>query len=153
VTVIGMGNPDMGDDGVGVRIAELVREEARRGAWRKAPQVISAGGDAVLAGACLAEDTDVLLVDAVNMQAEAGAWRLFSAREALLCREPATGSTHQMSLAAVIEMARALGYTDRLRILGVQVGDVRPGRFLSPRVARSMPAILTRIREEAETLP
>jgi hydrogenase maturation protease len=95
----------------------------------------------------------VLLVDAVNMQAEAGAWRLFSAREALLCSEPGAGSTHTLSLSAVIEMARALGYTDRVRILGVQVGDVRPGRFLSPRVARSMPAILTRIREEAETLP
>lgn len=153
MTIIGMGNPDMGDDGVGVRVAELVQEEARRGTWRKVPQVVAAGGDAVLAGACIAEDTDVLLVDAVNMQAEPGQWRVFSAREALLCREPAAGSTHTLSLSAVIEMARALGYTERLRILGVQVGDVRPGRFLSPQVARCMPAILTRIREEAETLP
>ena len=85
VTVIGMGNPDMGDDGIGVRVAELVREEARRGAWRNAPQVVSAGTDAVLAGACCAEDTDVLLVDAVNMEAEAGEWRVFPAREALPC--------------------------------------------------------------------
>jgi hydrogenase maturation protease len=153
VTVIGMGNPDMGDDGIGVRVAELIQEEARRGAWRRAPQVVAAGGDAVLAGACIAEGADVLLVDAVNMQAEAGAWRVFSVAEALLCREPAAGSTHALSLATVIEMARALGFTDRLRILGVQVGDVRPGRFLSPRVARCLPAILTRIREEAETLP
>ncbi len=153
MTVIGMGNPDMGDDGVGVRVAELVREEARRGAWRRAPQVVSAGADAVLAGACIAEDTDVLLVDAVHMRAEAGEWRLFSAREAHLLREPAAGSTHVMPLSTVIEMAQALGYADRLRILGVQVGDVRPGRFLSPRVARCVPAILTRIREEAETLP
>jgi len=153
MTVIGMGNPDMGDDGVGMRVAELVREQTRSGKWRKAPQVVSAGGDAVLAGACCAEDTDVLLVDAVNMQAEAGQWRLFSARDALPCREPASGSTHTMSLATVVEMARALGYADRLRILGVQVGEVRPGRFLSPRVARCLPAILTRIREEAEKLP
>ena len=152
MTVIGMGNPDMGDDGIGVRVAELVREEARRGAWRNAPQVVSAGTDAVLAGACFAEDTDVLLVDAVNMDAEAGEWRLFSAREALPCRQSAQGSTHTLPLSAVIEMARALGYADRLRILGVQVSEVRPGRFLSPRVARCVPAILTRIREEAETL-
>jgi hydrogenase maturation protease len=153
VTVIGVGNRDMGDDGVGVRVAELLQEEARRGEWRTAPRVVAAGADTVLAGACIAEDTDVLLVDAVNMEAEAGEWRIFSAAEALLCREPAAGSTHTLSLSMVIEMARALGLTDRLRILGVQVGDVRPGRFLSPRVAGCMPAILTRIREEAETLP
>ena len=153
MTVIGMGNPEMGDDGVGVRIAELVREEARSGSWRSPPQVVSAGVDAVLAGACLAEDTDVLLVDAVHMKAEAGAWRMFSAREALPCQGRAAGSTHALSLSAVIEMARALGYADRLRILGVQVGDVRPGRVLSPPVARCVPAILTKIREEAERLP
>ena len=90
MTVIGMGNPDMGDDGIGVCVAELVREEALRGAWRNTPQVVSAGTDAVLAGACCAEDTDVLLVDAVNMQAEPGEWRMFPAREALPC--PAIGA-------------------------------------------------------------
>jgi Ni,Fe-hydrogenase maturation factor len=57
-----------------------------------------------------------------------------------------------LSLAEVIELARALGCADRLRILGVQVGDVRPGRFLSPRVRESVPEVIARIREEVEAL-
>ena len=52
----------------------------------------------------------------------------------------------------MIELARALGCADRLRILGVQVGDVRPGRFLSPAGGGKRSGILARIREEVEAL-
>ena len=84
MTVIGMGNPDMGDDGIGVRVAELVRAQAAP--RRLAPDASRSSApaeDAVLAGACVAEGTDVLLVDAVDMESEPGTWRVFSAQDAV----------------------------------------------------------------------
>ena len=152
MTVIGLGNPAMGDDGVGIEIAESLRDTMRREGWLGNVDVISAGEDAVLAGACLAEGNEVLLVDAVDMKHAPGTWRMFSPRDMLPGREPVGCSTHALSLAGVIDLARALGCADRLRILGIQVGDVRPGRSLSPRVKESVPAVLARIREEVEAL-
>jgi hydrogenase maturation protease len=150
MTVIGLGNSAMGDDGIGVEIAEILGRLPQRPGGSL--EVINAAEDAVLAGSCLAEGKDVLLVDAVDMKSEPGTWRVFSAHDLPHGLETAECSTHSMSLAAVIELARALGCADRLRILGVQVGDVRPGRFLSLRVRESVPEVIARIREEVEAL-
>jgi hydrogenase maturation protease len=152
MTVMGLGNSAMGDDGIGVEIAEILRDPSQRAGWRGDVDVINAGGDAVLAGSCLAQGEEVLLVDAVDMKRAPGTWRMFSAHDLLQCHEPAGCTTHALSLAGVIEMARALGCADRLRILGIQVEDVRPGRSLSPRVRECVPAVLARIREEVEAL-
>jgi hydrogenase maturation protease len=152
MTVIGLGNSAMGDDAIGVDIAEILRDPLRRAGWRGHVDVRNAGEDAVLAGACLAEGDEVLLVDAVDMKSAPGTWRMFSAQDLLPDLAPAGCSTHALSLAGVIEMARALGCADRLRILGIQVGDVRPGRSLSPRVKECVPGVLARIREEVEGL-
>jgi hydrogenase maturation protease len=150
MTVIGLGNSSMGDDGIGVEIAEILgRLPPRAGVDL---EVINAGEDAVLAGSCVAEGKDVLLIDAVDMKRAPGTWRIFAAHDLPQGRETSEGSTHSLSLAAVIELARALGCADRLRILGVQAGDVRPGRFLSPRVRESVPEVIARIREEVEAL-
>jgi len=150
MTVIGLGNSAMGDDGIGVEIAEILGRLPRRPGGSL--EVINAAEDAVLAGSCVAEGKDVLLVDAVDMKSEPGTWRVFSAHDLPQGLDPAGCSTHALSLAEVIELARALGCADRLRILGVQVGDVRPGRFLSRRVRESVPGIVARIREEVEAL-
>ena len=152
MTVIGIGNSAMGDDGIGVEIAGILRGISRRAEWPESVEVINAAEDAVLAGSCAAEGKDVLVVDAVDMKREPGTWQVFSAYDLPLGLETAGCSTHAMSLAGVIELARALGCADRLRILGIQVGDVRPGRFLSPRVRESVPGVIARIREEVEAL-
>jgi hydrogenase maturation protease len=153
MTVIGMGNIDMGDDGVGVKIAEILGAQSSNGEWLGNTEIRSADGDPLLAAACLAEGKHVLLIDAVDMKRAPGAWQVFSATDVLPRLGTAGCSTHALSLAGVIELARGLGCADLLRILGVQVGDVRPGRFLSPRVRKSVPAVLAQIREEVEALP
>jgi len=153
VTIVGMGNPEMGDDGIGVHLAEMLAEQLRRGDWQAPAEIVCADRDPLLAGALLAEGKRVLLIDAVDMKRQPGAWRLFTDADLLPCRGPAGGSTHTLPLAQVIELARGLGCADRLRILGIQVGDVRPGRFLSPRVRSCVPDVMTKIREEAEALP
>jgi hydrogenase maturation protease len=148
-----MGNPEMGDDGIGVHLAEMLREQVQGGDLPVTAEIVCADRDPLLAGALLAEGKRVLLIDAVDMKQKPGAWRLFTDTDLPPCRLAASGSTHALDLAQVIELARGLGCADRLRILGIQVGDVRPGRFLSPLVRRCVSEVVTRIREEAEALP
>ena len=149
MTIVGMGNPEMGDDGVGVHVAELLRREPPAGA-----ELVCAERDPALAAALLAEGKSVLLVDAVDMKDAPGSWRVFSPDDLAAAAPPVAraGVTHTLGMGEVLEMARSLGWADRLRILGIQTGDVRPGRFLSPAVQRCVPEVLTRIREEAEAV-
>jgi hydrogenase maturation protease len=153
VTIVGMGNTEMGDDGIGVLLTRMVSDQPPAGGWPGSVEFVCAERDPALAAALLAEGKQVLLVDAVDMKGAPGSWRVFSPHE-LVTRPDAApgGSSHTLSLAGVMELARSLGWAERLRILGIQVGDVRPGRFLSPGVQRCVPEVLTRIREEAEAL-
>ncbi len=146
-----MGNPEMGDDGIGIHLVELLRREAETEAWPYAPEILSAERDPVVVGACMAEGASVLLVDAVDMEAEPGECRLFPPGQWQF-KARASASTHSLSLAAVLELARGLGCAERLRVVGIQVGDVRPGRFLSPKLREKVPRLLEMIREEVARL-
>jgi hydrogenase maturation protease len=143
----------MGDDGIGVLLTQMASERPPAGGWPLSVEFVCAGRDPALAAALLAEGKELLLIDAVDMKDAPGSWRVFSPGELApgTAHAPA-GSSHTLSMDEVLELACSLGWADRLRILGIQAGDVRPGRFLSPGVRRCMPEVLARIREEAEAL-
>jgi len=160
VTVIGLGNSEMGDDGVGLALVQLLRDERERGAWGADPgsraaaaRLVAADRDPLLAGACIAEGEPTLLVDAVEMRGEPGSWRVFSHGDADFPTPPRGASTHGMSAAEMIEIARGLGCADGLRLMGIQLGDRSPGRGLSSAVRRVLPECLERIKQEVELLP
>jgi hydrogenase maturation protease len=153
VTIVGMGNTEMGDDGIGVLLTRMASEQPPAGGWPPGVEFVCAGRDPALAASLLEEGKQLLLIDAVDMKDAPGAWRVFSPDE--LAEGAATvsvSSSHALSMNGIVAMARSLGWTDRLRILGIQAGDVRPGRFLSPGVQGCVPEVLARIREEAEAL-
>ena len=153
MTIVGMGNQEMGDDGIGVTVAQMLSEQAQSRELPKGTEIVCADRDPELAAALLAEGRHLLVIDAVEMKCPPGSWRVFSVHEAQTCREPrAGGSTHGLTLEGALELACGMGWADRLRILGIQVGEVRPGRFLSPGVQRCVPEVLSRIRQEAEAL-
>lgn len=153
MTIVGMGNREMGDDGIGVALANMLSDQAGGTELPKGTQVICAERDPALAAALLAEGKSLLVIDAVDMKRAPGSWRLFSASEVLPGREPGAGvSTHGLTLAGVLELARGMGWADRLRILGIQAGELRPGRVFSAGVQRCVPEVLSRIKQEAEAL-
>ena len=148
--VIGMGNARMGDDGVGLRVVELLQELRDQGALEGGADLVAAGDDATAVAAALAEGLRVLLVDAVDMGARPGAWRMFNAGDAGLRDGGRPVSTHGMPVSAAIGLAAALGCADNLRVLGVQAGAMAFGTALSREVAASMPSVLQAIRDEIE---
>lgn len=132
--VIGLGNPDRGDDAVGVQVARRVAAERldvhvlelddpseALDAWAAADTVVVA--DAVSSGG---DPGDIHVVDAVARTLPAGSW--------------AAGGTHALGLAAVVELGRALGRLPRrLVLVGVEAGRFDHGAPMSDAVAAAVP--------------
>lgn len=133
--VIGIGNPDRGDDAVGVQVARQVAAEhldvlalefddpsEALDAWAPEDTVIVA--DAVSSGG---RAGDIHVVDAAEQRLPAGNW--------------SAGGTHALGLAAVIELARTLDLMPRrLVVVGVEAGQVDHGAALSEAVQAAVPA-------------
>jgi hydrogenase maturation protease len=133
--VIGIGNPDRGDDAVGVQVArrvaalrpdvrlvELDQPSDALNAW--APQDTVVVADAVSSNG---DPGDILVVDVVAQKLPAGNW--------------SAGGTHALGLAAVVELARALGKLPRrLVVVGVEAAQFDHGTPMSGAVAAAVPA-------------
>jgi hydrogenase maturation protease len=133
--VIGLGNPDRGDDAVGVRVAREVAAERSDvlalefddpsealDAWGPEDTVIVT--DAISTGGA---PGDIHVVDVVAQKLPAGNW--------------SAGGTHALGLAAVVELARTLALMPRkLVVIGVEAGQFEYGAPLSDAVLAAVPA-------------
>lgn len=154
--VIGLGNPDRGDDAVGLHVARQVAALGMPGV-----AVMEAEGDMLALLDRWAGATRVLVVDAAMMRAavmptqpgsaEMGSAEMGSAAMegaepgrihrldpslGPLPRDLALGSTHAFGLAEAVELARTLGLLPRrMAIYAIEAGGFDPGAALSPAVA------------------
>ena len=133
--VIGLGNPDRGDDAVGVQVARQVAAERldvlalefddpseALDAWDPEDTVIIA--DAISSGGA---PGDIHVVDVVEQKLPAGNW--------------SAGGTHALGLAAVVELARTLDLLPRrLVVVGVEAGQFDHGAPMSEAVQAAVPA-------------
>jgi hydrogenase maturation protease len=101
--VIGIGNPDRGDDAVGLAVARTVRAAAPAGVT-----VVELDGDQLALLDAWDGAAQVYVVDAACSGGEPGSVYRFDA-SAPLGGEFSRRGTHLFSLADVIELARALG--------------------------------------------
>jgi len=142
--VVGLGNPDRGDDAVGPVIAsgiagleipgvDVVAQEDPTGlldVWGAYPAVVVV--DAILTGA---RPGTVL-----TMEAGAGAGVLADQAWARTGR----GGTHAFGIAAAIELGRALGrLPHRVVLVGVEVARVEHG----PGLSREVAGVLDRVQD------
>lgn len=147
VRIIGIGNADRGDDGLGpATIAALER------APPPGVQLQTARADMLelLEGWTSADR--VFLVDALAAGDAPGRLVRIDA-----CAAPVTdalgafASTHAFNLAETIELARALGRLPRqLVVYGIEGERFEPGAALSPAVAQALPELLSRLRTECD---
>lgn len=140
VCVICVGNRMRGDDGIGPRVADAIRERgipARLTICDGDPARMMAAWD----GAELA-----IVVDAVNAGEAAGFIIEWDAVADDPPRAAFTGSTHAFGVAEAIALARALGsLPPRTVIVGIQIGALGPGEGLSPPVADAIPDVVARV--------
>jgi hydrogenase maturation protease len=133
--VIGIGNPDRGDDAVGVLVARRVAAE------RLDVLALEFDDPSEALDAWDPEDT-VVFADAISSGREPGAIHVVDAREQRLpAGKWSTGGTHALGLAAVVELARSLDLLPRrLVVVGVEAGQFTHGAPLSEAVRAAIPA-------------
>ena len=135
--VIGIGNPDRGDDGAGRAVARWLR-------GRLAPEVeiIEQDGEASSLLACFEDAEMAYLVDASSANGKAGCIRRFDVSAAPLPQDVHGLSTHGLGLAEAIELARALGSLPPGCIVYAIEGEVfEPGAPLSAAVKAAVPEV------------
>lgn len=156
-SVIGLGNVDRKDDGVGVIIAEALKEELDSGAWvpdtDRELAVVAAGADSLLAAAHAADGRWVILVDAAHMGLAAGEYRMFTPAEVELSARGDGLAPHDADLAEALHLVSNLGCAERVRIMGIEGKDMGDGRGLSRPLQARLPQIRARIKEEVGLLP
>jgi hydrogenase maturation protease len=141
--VIGIGNPDRGDDAAGVAVARRVREVASR----RVVTVAELIGDQLALLDAWEGAKEVYVIDAVYSGGVPGTVYSFDARLPLDPRFRHRG-THTFSI-AVIELARAL---DRLpaRLIGygIEGAVFEHGAGLSPAAEAAVRTVTSRLLEK-----
>lgn len=145
VRIIGVGNPLMGDDGVGIAAAErLAALPLPAGV-----EVIDGGTGGLTLLDLMAGAETVLLIDAVAMGQTPGSIACFRADEAALAEGPGL-SLHEAGLPAVFSLGREMGLLPpQIVIFGVEPAVVERRLGLSPAVEAALDSLVERVLAEA----
>lgn len=128
--LIGIGNPDRGDDAAGWEVAGTVST------WT----TTCTQGDLALIDQWGPED-DVVIVDAMHSGRPSGTTFRY---DAVADRLPAGtfASTHSVGPAEIVELARALNRMPKtMTVIGIEIEGTQHGAPMSPRVARAVVAL------------
>ena len=148
VLVVGIGNPDRGDDGFGPAVAQRLR-----GRVPSTVRILERSGDAL----ALMEDWDgipfVIVIDAMAPISEPGQVHRFDLADSPLPIGFAPSSSHALGVAETVELARSLGrlpqYLVAYLVEGEQFGTGAP---LSLAIAGAVGDVADRIVSEVLTI-
>lgn len=133
VLVVGLGNPLMRDEGIGLAVVQRLEKRAR-----EFPMVefIEAGNSLMAALHRMAGRRKVIFVDCAIMGDRAGTLRRFLPDEARSVKRLAGFSLHEGDLYSALELSKRLGECpDAVVIFGIEPARVEWGEGLSPVVA------------------
>ena len=139
--VIGIGNVLLGDDGAGVRVAELAdrAQAGRPGAFPPGTRVVD-GGTLGLELLPMVEDARaVVLIDAVDLRGSPGDVAVLRG-DALHGTLYQHVSPHQVGVGDLLAAGRLTGrLPDQIALIGIQPGDISVGLDLSEAVQAALP--------------
>jgi len=161
--VVGVGNEDRGDDGLGPLAARLLADaiaprhaEGRAGGRVRAGsahdvEIVAWTGDPMgLLDRWTGFDR-LVLIDAVVSGAEPGTTRRFGPDAPFA--EGAGASTHGFGLAAALALGRALGrLPEQVEVWGVEAVEFAADAPLTPAVAHAVLALVDRLRDDLAPL-
>jgi hydrogenase maturation protease len=144
LVVIGVGNLDCGDDGVGRLVARLLRGREPPGV-----RVEEQDGGAVELIDVLVGAAGVFLVDAAVSGAPAGTVHMVDCRGDASLPSRGGASSHGLGVAEGIGLARALGSLPPLcRLYAVEGAVFAPGAPMSPAVASVAEVLAARLARD-----
>jgi len=142
--LLGIGNPDRGDDAAGSAVVQSLR-----GALPDDVELAHENGEAATLLARLQGTSAAYLVDACASGARAGTVQRFDAAAAPLPQDALCLSTHGLGLAEAIELARTLGQLPpRCVVYAIEGTSFEPGAPLTPAVADAVADVARRLMAE-----
>lgn len=142
--VIGIGNPDRGDDAAGRAVVRRLAGVVPAGV-----EIVELDGEAASLLACFDGAESAFLVDASLSGARAGSIRRFDAGAAALLHDAFAMSTHGLGLAEALELAKVLGQLPpRCVVYAIEAESFETGAPLSPAVAAAVAEVADRVRNE-----
>jgi hydrogenase maturation protease len=143
-TIIGVGNPDRGDDGIGRAVAEQLRAQVGGGI-----EVAALDGEVTALLDCLERAQAAYLIDAVSSGAPPGTVHRFDVAAEPLPSISFAASTHGLGLAEAIELARAMrSLPSTCVVYGIEAASFEDGQPLSPAVSAASGRVTKRILAE-----
>jgi len=136
--IVGLGNPDRGDDAAGILVARgLVEQGIKALEYQGAPidliEIWEPAGS-------------VVIVDAIVSGAGPGTFRVWDAQTTEFQSGVFRSSSHEFGLAETIELARALKRLPKeLRVYGIEAAQFDAGAPLSPHVLAGVNRALEQI--------
>jgi hydrogenase maturation protease len=142
--VIGVGNPDRGDDRCGLEVARTVRRDVGDSA-----RVVECTGNE-LALLDLWEDGGlVVVVDGVRSGRPAGTVHRWEVGRDRLPTSASSTSTHGLSLGEAFALGASVGHLpERLVLYGIEVERFGVGDAMTPKVQDGVSEAVRRVRDE-----
>ncbi len=148
VVVIGLGNPFMSDDGVGVEIIHRLAAQSSR-----FPDVEFLDLGSAVHGVLhvVSGKKRVILIDCGFMDAEPGTMRRFTLDEVITKKEVSGLSFHEADLFSILELSRRLNELPANTIIyAIQPQSVAFGDTMSPELIQQLPHYVERIMADLE---
>lgn len=148
--VLGIGNPLRGDDGVGIRVLEMLKVSV----LPKDILLLEAGVPGFGLVTHLQEWSEsgggqVTLVDAVCMGETPGVWRRFTPEEVRLIASSESLSLHQIDVANSLALADAVGVLPKnIVIYGIEPACIDWKMGISTQVSACLPDLVQNILSE-----
>jgi hydrogenase maturation protease len=148
IMVIGIGNPDRGDDAIGLAIARALKQADPPGVT-----VIEHRGDAADLVERLGRTAAAILVDAAVSGAAPGTFRRIDVHRQPLPASWFTGSTHGLGVVTAIELAGVLGsLPSRCIVYAVEAASFDHGATISPDAMATIPPVTEAIGRDLARL-
>ena len=147
--VLGMGNPILSDDGVGLLVADRLRESSLPDSVEVVQSEV--GGLRLLE--LVRGFTRVIIIDALRSPAETGRHpgEVYRYEAKDFKGGHRYGSAHSIGLDTALELGHKLGYDmpEDVTVFAIEAEDVETfGEELSPPVAEAAERVITMVREE-----
>jgi hydrogenase maturation protease len=144
--VIGLGNPLMTDEGVGVRVVECLAAQAERFPGVK---FLDAGSSGMVALHAMAGHRKAIFVDCALMGEPPGTIRRFTPDQAASLKKQPGLSLHEGDLFSILKLSKRLGECPaEVVIFGIQPDRLEPGQDLSDTLIANLDEYVERVGRE-----
>ena len=148
VVVIGVGNPDRGDDGAGIEVVRRARKRVPKGVT-----VIESPGDAAALMDAWAGHKSAIVVDAAAPRGAPGRVLRLEAHGEPLKSGFFAATTHDLGVEHAVEFSRALGrLPGRVVIYGVEGRSFGHAEPMSKEVEEALDGVVDAVIAEARAL-